>query len=330
MFAARFFLAPPRLAGRAAAAGVAGRCRCRPRPRRAGRGRPLRAQLFRPAPAGDSVYAQKTGYAASPRPSGTTTAPRPWPTAAATRCCWPRPSLPRAACTTPGTRSPQKTVPYFQQAAALFARLPGQWRRYLYARFLVAHAYDKVPDSLRAVQALRGLRRELAGPPRLAAAAGCRAPSRWPSAPPRCATTRWPTRCCASSCAAPGVRNDPDTYDYLIHYYLVQARLDVFYRRRPAAPFLDSLRRATARATTGSTALYYSQNLARCSAAAGRYPRRLRLPGARPRTSATASKTAATWPSCAAALLQPKSAPPGASAPTRPPARPLRTRSLWC
>jgi len=68
----------------------------------------------------------------------------------------------------------------------------------------------------------------------------------------------------------PGVRNDPATYDYLVHYYLAQARLDVYLRRRPAAPFLDSLRRSYRTAANPLDRLYYAQNLARLSADAGR------------------------------------------------------------
>jgi transposase len=59
-------------------------------------------------------------------------------------------------------KQPQKTVAYFRQTTVLFARLPAQRRRYCCAKFLLGHAYAKVPDSLRTVQVLRRLCHELA------------------------------------------------------------------------------------------------------------------------------------------------------------------------
>ena len=141
---------------------------------------------------------------------------------------------------------------YFQQAAALFARLPGQWRRYYYARFLVAHAYDKVPDNLRAVQTLRGLRVELSARPDSV-------PSTVEMAFTAIEVHSHPLAdlLLRQLVHRPGVRNGPETYDYSVHYYLAQTRLDVCCRRRPAAPYPDSLRRSYRTAANPLDRLYY-------------------------------------------------------------------------
>lgn len=68
------------------------------------------------------------------------------------------------------------------------------------------------------------------------------------------------------------MRNDPETYDYLTHYYLLRARLNVRYHRRQLMPYLDSLAWATAHTTNIFDRVYYGHHLADLYAAAGRYP----------------------------------------------------------
>ena len=168
-------------------------------------------------------------------------------------------------------KEPQKTLRYFQQAARGFAHLPGQWRRYYYARFLVAHAYDKVPDSLRAVQALRQLGRELAAAPdSVRRQVPCTVEMAQSAVQARnygLADTLLRTLVRRA-----WVRNDPETYNYLDDYYLVQARLDVDYRRPGRySPYLDSLRAAFAHAPSPPDREYHGRLLAELLAAAGDY-----------------------------------------------------------
>lgn len=167
-------------------------------------------------------------------------------------------------------KEPQKTIQYFQQAAALFGRLPAQRRRALYARYLVAHAYEKAPDALRAGQQLRQLGRELAALPD---SVRHRLPFVVEMALSSTAVRQYPLAdtLLRQYVRRAGVRNDPETYDYLTHYYLVQSRLDVYYRQRPASPYLDSLQQAYRTTTPLLDRLFLSQNLAELLAAAGRY-----------------------------------------------------------
>lgn len=126
---------------------------------------PLRARFFRLLAAGDSVYAQKKGYRSFARAQqyydrAQALADRSQDTLLLAEAVFARGRVYDA-----WNQQPQKTVAYFGQATALFARLPAQRHRYFYAKYLLAHAYEKVPDSLRTVQVLRQLRRELAGQP---------------------------------------------------------------------------------------------------------------------------------------------------------------------
>lgn len=229
----------------------------------------LRARFFGLLHAGDSVYAQKQGYRSFAHAqhyydSAQLLADRSQDTLLLAEAVFARGRVYDA-----WNKEPQKTVTYFRQATDLFARLPAQRRRYFYAKFLLAHAYDKVPDSLRTVQVLRQLRHELAGQPEQVL-------RQVPSTVEMALTaTQVRNYALADSLLRQlvrraWVRNDPETYDYLTHYYLAQARLDVLYRQpRRFTPYLDSLAR-----TPGANIMdgvYYGHNLADLYAAAGQF-----------------------------------------------------------
>ena len=126
---------------------------------------PVRARFFALLAAGDAVYAQKAGYRSFAQALGYYDRAQALADRAQDPLLLAEAVFARGRIYDAWNKDPQKTIGYFQQAAARFRPLPGQYVRALYARHLVAHAYDKVPDSLRAVQVLRGLRRELAGRP---------------------------------------------------------------------------------------------------------------------------------------------------------------------
>ena len=235
---------------------------------RAQAGPPVRARFFQLLQAGDSVYAQKLGYhsfaqAQQYYDSAQVLADHSRDTLLLAEAVFARGRVYDA-----WNKEPQKTISYFQQAAALFARLPAQRLRYFYATFLVAHAYDKVPDSLRTVQVLRRLRRELAAaPPALLR----EVPITVEMALTATQVHNYPLAdsILRQLVRRAWVRNDPETYEYLTHYYLAQARLDVYYRHRRPAPYLDSL--ADTRVANAMDRLYYGNNLAELYAAAGQY-----------------------------------------------------------
>jgi two-component sensor histidine kinase len=192
------------------------------------------APVFALLRAGDSAYAQKAGYQSFAR----------------ALVCYDR---------------------ALALASRLLARLPGQRGRALYARYLVAHAYEKVPDSLRAVQTLRQVHRTLAA---------------YPDSTRRrmlfvvemaLSSTQVRNYGLADTLLRqfvyrPALVNDPASYDFLTHYYLVQSRLAVYYRHHDAGPYLDSLQRAYRSAARPLDRLFLSQQLARLLADAGRYP----------------------------------------------------------
>ncbi|GAB2855353.1 hypothetical protein GCM10027044_13980 [Hymenobacter ruber] len=232
---------------------------------------PLHHRFFALLQQGDSVYARKQGYGSFAQALLYYDRAERLAEQAQDSLLLAEAVFARARVYDAWNHEPQKTVRYFQQAARGFAHLPGQWRRYFYARFLVAHAYDKLPDSLRAVQALRQLNRELAARPD---SVRRQVPSTVEMA---LSATQIGNYGLADTLLRKlvrraWVRNDPNTYNYLDDYYLVQARLDVLYRRPGRySPYLDSLRAAFARIPSPPEREYHGRLLAELLAAAGAY-----------------------------------------------------------
>ncbi|MDO7876798.1 sensor histidine kinase [Hymenobacter sp. ASUV-10] len=230
----------------------------------------LRARFAALLHAGDSVYAQKASYDSFAHAlvyydSAQALADRSGDTLLLANAVFAKGRIYDA-----WNKEPQQTIRYYQQAADLLRHQPGQRERYYHLRHLVAHAYDKVPDSLRTVQALRQLHRELRPlPDSVRRELGFIVEMALISSQVRnyaLADTvlRQLTR-------RAWVRNDPATYDYLYHYYLTQARLEVLHHHRPASPYLDSLRQVYEHATNTFDRQYYSDNLAQLYAAARRH-----------------------------------------------------------
>ncbi|WP_152559986.1 sensor histidine kinase [Hymenobacter sp. IS2118] len=232
--------------------------------------RPQQATFFALLRAGDSVYAQKSGYQSFAQALTYYDRAQALADQGRDSLLLAEAAFARGRFYDAWNKEPQKTIDYFQRAATLLARLPGQGSRALYARYLVAHAYEKVPDSLRAVQTLRQLRPALRTYPdsirrRLLFVVEMALSS-----------TGVQNYALADSLLRefahrPSVVNDPGSYDFLTHYYLVQARLDVYYRRRLASPYLDSLDQAYRTSARRLDRLFLSQQLAGLYADARQY-----------------------------------------------------------
>ena len=157
-------------------------------------------------------------------------------------------------------KEPQHTIRYFKEAAELFGRLPDQYPRYLYVQQLVAHAYDKIKDSARAVDMLRVLydtlqtkdtafRKQQGYISQMALISTEVGNYTLADSILRDLYTRaW-------------IHNDPETYNYLDNYYLTRARIDVYHNGMQQSPYLDSLEQAYTRTTTDFDRAFLATNL---------------------------------------------------------------------
>jgi two-component sensor histidine kinase len=220
--------------------------------------------------AGDSVYAQKNGYASFAQSlayydSAGALADRSGDSLLRAEAIFAKGRVYDA-----WNKQPRQTIAHFARAAQWFRAIPGQYTRYIYAQHLLAHAYDKRKDSLRAVRVLNGLYQELN--PRdtaLLRQIPCTAEMALIATEVRAYPLA--ARILERLTRRAWMRNDPDTYDYLNHYYLTQSRLDVYWRKPRHSDYLDSLRSVYEASTNLMDRLYYGQALAELHAARGDY-----------------------------------------------------------
>ena len=180
----------------------------------------------------------------------------------------------RASVYNAWNKDPQKTIQLFQQAADIFnkGKDPESIRRAYYCRLLVAHAYDneKGKDSVNCVRTLLDMDASLKRLPlemRL----------KWDFL----SDMAWVATNVSHYALAEQIlmqltrrehiHNNPRTNNYLDHYYLTRARIDVLGRKHFSSPYLDSLRDVLKVMPSNFDKLYYGQNLATLYAAAGNY-----------------------------------------------------------
>lgn len=156
--------------------------------------------------------------------------------------------------------NPQKTINYYTQAAQLYATLPNKQPEALYIKHLVAHSYDKVSDSVNCVRILNELFTEIkTKPDSLREKMGFIAEMALISTEVKnyvltdsilqhLTKREW-------------IKNDSTEYDYLNHYYLTQARINIFLKQNPQTPYLDSLENVLKNCHNLSDSMYYSSQL---------------------------------------------------------------------
>ena len=156
---------------------------------------------------------------------------------------------------------PDKTIDYYSRAEALFAQLPGNHVKEFYLRYLIAHGYDseKGNDSVRCVQTIGKAINDL----KFVAATTIDSMDYLPD-------FAWVATNAKNYPLAESILNnlpfrpvnDPQSNNYLDHYYLSKARIDIYHYHRPSG-YLDSLSIALAKCNNRFDSAYYSMNLAK-------------------------------------------------------------------
>ena len=218
---------------------------------------------------GDSIYSQKTGYASFQQSLRYFDSAQVLAEESGEQILLAYAIFARGRVYDAWNKEPAKTIELFTRATELF-RIAGAEDRYFYAKHLVAHAYDKVGDSVGATTVLRELVAELAGRdtatrrrmrfiPEMALIA-----TEVQAYPLADSILRYLTR-------RDWIANDPRTYNYLDHYYLSQSRLDIYWRRKAGSPYTDSLVTAYGQLPALMDKLYYARQLADLYGATGHY-----------------------------------------------------------
>jgi two-component sensor histidine kinase len=156
--------------------------------------------------------------------------------------------------------NPQKTIDYYTQAAKLYAILPGNTVKALYIKHLVAHSYDKVQDSINCIKTLKELyseiltkpdsiKKQLRFIPEMALISTVIKNYTFSDSILQQLTKReW-------------IKNDSTEYDYLNHYYLTKAKINVLQYHNYNSSFVDSLESVFTKSRNLNDSIYYSNEL---------------------------------------------------------------------
>jgi len=156
---------------------------------------------------------------------------------------------------------PKTTIKYYSQSAALFGMLPARQRKSFYLRYMVAHAWDpeKAADSVRCVQVLSAALNDLQ---QLTDSTLSKfifvSDYAWVA-----------TNVKAYPLAAAFLQlvprnrifNDPESNNYLDHYYLSKARMEIYGSGKKTSPYIDSLEIALSNCKNRYDSSYYANNL---------------------------------------------------------------------
>jgi two-component sensor histidine kinase len=136
--------------------------------------------------------------------------------------------------------NPQTTIRLYSRAANLYSSLPNKHSEALYIKHLVAHSYDKVKDSANCINVLQELYTEIA--PK------SDSEKMFLNFIPEMAliSTEVKNYTLADSILnyltrRSWIKNESTSYDYLYHYYLSKARIEIFGYKNLHSPYLDSL-----------------------------------------------------------------------------------------
>ena len=166
---------------------------------------------------------------------------------------------------------PQKTVDYYSRSAALFSKLPDSTSRVreFYLRYLIAHSYDgeKANDSIRCVQTITDAMHDLQTVPENIKFSMNYLPD-----------FAWVATNIKNYALAEQIinnlsvrpKNDPETNNYLDHYYLSKARIDVYSYRR-STTFTDSIVQALGNCGNRFDSGYYALHLSKLYEKMGDY-----------------------------------------------------------
>lgn len=169
-------------------------------------------------------------------------------------------------------KEPATTVSYYIRSADLFAQLPAYVVREYYLRYLIAHAYDneKGKDSLNSIRVLTtAIDSLLKKSQKVRASMDYLSDYAWVST--NCNNYDLAEYILQNLTTRAVIRNNPTSNNYLDHYYLTRARIDVFKYHKRNSLYIDSLTITLAASSNRFDSAYYCLNLSKLYSASGQY-----------------------------------------------------------
>jgi len=156
--------------------------------------------------------------------------------------------------------NPQKTIDYYTEAAQLYASIAGQQNKALHIKLLVAHSYDKVQDSANCMSILKELYHEIIEKPD-----SIKKQLRFTVEMALISTVvknyAFADSILQQLTKRAWIQNDTTEYDYLKHYYLIKAKVDVLQYHNYNSAYLDSVEKTFAGSRDLNDSMYYSNEL---------------------------------------------------------------------
>jgi tetratricopeptide (TPR) repeat protein len=218
---------------------------------------------------GDSVYRMKEGYATFQKSLRYFDSARVLAEKSGDKELLGQATFARGRVYDAWTVEPLKTIELFTKATQLFGEA-GLEDRYFYAKHLIAHTYDKMGDSAGAVKILKELVLEIA-PKSAQWRAGEPVISELAVIATEIGNYALADTILGNLTRREWIANDPETYNWLDHYYLAQARLDLYYRGKKWSTYPDSFAQGYRRLSNIFDRTYYAQRLAPLWAIMGEY-----------------------------------------------------------
>ncbi len=218
---------------------------------------------------GDSVYRQKDSYASFQQSLKYFDSAQVLAEKSGNKALLGQATFARGRVYDAWTVEPLKTIELFTRATQLFKEA-GLEGRYYYAKHLIAHTYDKMGDSAGAVKVLRELVAEIA-PQSAEWRAGQPVISEMAVIATEVGNYPLADTILQHLTKREWIANNPETYNWLDHYYLAQARLDLYYRNVKWSAYPDSFAQAYGNITNIFDRIYYARRLAPLYAKEGDY-----------------------------------------------------------
>jgi two-component sensor histidine kinase len=156
--------------------------------------------------------------------------------------------------------NPKRTIEYYTEAAKLFAALPQMKQKALYIKHLLAHSYDKIQDSIHCMNVLTELYNDISLQP-----GSTKKQLRFIPEMALISTVvknyAFADSILKNLAQRDWIKNDSTEYDYLNHYYLTKAKIDVYHKHLYKSVYLDSLENVFAKSPNLSDSVYYSNEL---------------------------------------------------------------------
>jgi two-component sensor histidine kinase len=157
-------------------------------------------------------------------------------------------------------KDPQKTIAFYSQAALLYSRLPDKHNYSLYVKYLVAHSYEKIGDSLNCINTIKALYNEIVKLPD-STRQQLHFVSEMALVCTRTRTYELAEDILQNLTKRAWIKNDSIEIDYLDHYFLAKTKLEIFKYKNYSTPYLDSLEQVFNSSKNFSDSAFYSNQL---------------------------------------------------------------------